>query len=221
MTLAGRLGAGSRLKNILYFHGFASSPEGRKVTALKEILAPAGLRVAAPDLNIPSFERLDFRAMAKIGLWEMKKRMPAAVVGSSLGALVALEASAAAPVAPLVLIAPALGFGARWVEKLPADDFLPFFHHGDGREIAIHRRFFEQMSRVEVDRDPPAVPVTVIMGRNDESVPFELVRGVWTRWEQSGRLDARSKFLEVADGDHGLTAHVDLIAGEIVRSCEL
>ena len=207
------------MRNILYLHGFASSPEGRKVTALREILAPDGLRVVAPDLNIPSFERLDFRAMAKIAVWEMKKRMPAAVVGSSLGALVALEASGAAPVAPLVLVAPALGFGARWVEKLPAGDLLPFFHHGEGREISIHRRFFEEMSRIEADRDPPAVPVTIVMGRNDESVPFELVQGVWKRWQESGGLDPRSSFVEIPGGDHGLTDHVDRIAREIRRLC--
>jgi len=206
------------LRNVLYLHGFASSPEGRKVTALREILHANGLRVVAPDLNIPSFEKLDFRAMAKIALWEMKKRMPAAVVGSSLGALVALEASSSAPVAPLVLIAPAVGFGPRWVEKLQPGELLPFFHHGEGREISIHRRFFEEMSRVEVDRDPPAVRVTVVMGRQDESVPFDLVHSVWNRWERSGRLVAGSKFVQIPDGDHGLTDHVGLIAEEI-RNC--
>jgi len=172
-------------------------------------------------LNIPSFERLDFRAMAKIALWEMKKRMPAAVVGSSLGALVALEATGAAPAAPLVLIAPALDFGARWLKDLPAEEFLPFFHHGEERELPIHRRFFEEMSRVEPDGEPPAVPVTILMGRKDESVPFDLVRGVWERWRESGRLDSRSRFLEIPEGDHGLTDHVARIADEIRRSCDL
>src|SRR5262249_15171346 len=33
------------LKNVLYLHGFASSPRGQKVTALRETLAPAGFRV--------------------------------------------------------------------------------------------------------------------------------------------------------------------------------
>src|SRR5262245_18888942 len=206
------------LRNVLYLHGFASSPRGRKVTALTEMLAPQGLRVVAPDLNIPSFERLDFRAMAKIALWELKKRMPAAVAGSSLGALVALEATRAVPVAPLVLIAPALGFGGRWLKDLPGDEFLPFFHHGEEKGVPIHRRFFEEMSRMEADRDPPAVPVTIVMGRKDESVPFELVRGAWERWRESGRLDPRSRFVEIPEGDHGLTEHVDRIGEEIRRS---
>ena len=177
--------------------------------------------MTAPDLNIPSFERLDFRAMAKIALWEMKKRMPAAIAGSSLGSLVALEAAKAAPVAPLLLIAPALGFGKRWLENLPAREFIPVFHHGEEKEVPIHRRFFEEMARVEADREPPAVPVTIVMGGRDESVPFDLVRGVWERWRESGRLDPLSRFVEIPEGDHGLTDHVARIAEEIQRSCEL
>jgi pimeloyl-ACP methyl ester carboxylesterase len=191
------------------------------VSALTELLAPRGLRVVAPDLNIPSFERLDFRAMVKISIWEMKKRMPAAIVGSSLGALVALEAAQAVPAAPLVLIAPALGFGQRWLKDLPPDEFLPFFHHGEEKEIPIHRRFFEEMSRVEADREPPRVAVTILMGRKDESVPFDLVGGVWKRWQESSLLDPRSRFIEIPEGDHGLTDHVARIAEEIQRSCDL
>jgi uncharacterized protein len=210
---------GIPLRNIVYLHGFASSPHGRKVSALTATLGPRGFRVVAPDLNIPSFERLDFRAMAKVCVWEMKKHLPAVVVGSSLGALVALEVSRAVPLAPLVLIAPALGFGARWIETLPPGDSIPCFHHGQEREISVHRRFFEEMSRIEVDRDPPKVPVTVVMGRKDESVPFELVADAWRGWERSGRLDPRSRFVEIPAGDHGLVAHVGEIAAEIERIC--
>ena len=51
------------MRTILYLHGFASSPEGRKVSILRETLGPEGYRVVAPDLNRPSFEKLDFDAM--------------------------------------------------------------------------------------------------------------------------------------------------------------
>jgi len=199
-------------------HGFASSPRGRKVAALREILRPRGFRVVAPDLNIPSFEKLDFRAMARFSAWEMRKHLPAVVVGSSLGALVALQAGQAVPIAPLVLIAPALGFGRRWVDALPPGDAVAFFHHGEEREVRVHRRFFEEMARVEPDREAPATPVTVIMGRQDESVPFDLVREVWNRWETSGALREGSRFVEIPDGDHGLTAHVGRIADEILAA---
>jgi pimeloyl-ACP methyl ester carboxylesterase len=159
--------------------------------------------------------------MSRISLWEMKKHLPAVVVGSSLGALVALEAGRTALAAPLVLIAPALGFGSRWTEKLPPGEAIPFFHHGEGKDLLVHRRFFEAMAGVDADTDPPATPVTVIMGRRDESVPFSLVSDVWTRWEKSGRLAGGSRFVEIPEGDHGLTAYVDQIAEEIVSAAAL
>jgi pimeloyl-ACP methyl ester carboxylesterase len=175
----------------------------------------------APDLNIPSFERLDFKAMTQMSFWEVKKRLPAVVVGSSLGALVALAVARIALHAPLVLIAPALGFGSRWLEKLPEGDPVRFFHHGAGQEMAVHRRFFEEMTRVDADQEPPEVRVVVIMGRHDESVPFEGVIRVWNGWEASGRLVEGSRFVEIADGDHGLVGHVDHIAEEVVVAASL
>ena len=100
------------MKTVLYLHGFASSPEGRKIALLREMLPQAEFRVVAPDLNRPSFERLDFEAMVSEAVRVAEAERPAVVVGSSLGALVALEAAKRGVRAPLVLIAPALGFGA-------------------------------------------------------------------------------------------------------------
>jgi len=147
----------------------------------------------APDLNVPSFEKLDFKLMSRMAVWEMKKQMPAVVVGSSLGALVALEACRLTSGAPLVLIAPALGFGSRWLEKLPPGGVVRMFHHGEGRELPIHRRFFEEMAAADVDAEPPDRPVTVVMGGRDESFPPEGVRAVWGRWEISCLLPAGSR----------------------------
>jgi alpha-beta hydrolase superfamily lysophospholipase len=172
----------------------------------------------APDLNIPSFERLDFKAMSKLAFWEIKRHMPAVVVGSSLGAMVALSASRNGSQAPLVLVAPSLGFGSRWREKLPEGDPIRFFHHGAGQMLAVHRGFFEQMARVDADAMPPQVPVKILMGRKDESVPYTTVEGVWRRWESTGLLPSGSRFIEIPEGDHGLLDHVDRIAEEVLTS---
>ncbi|MFN2387704.1 MAG: YqiA/YcfP family alpha/beta fold hydrolase [Thermoanaerobaculia bacterium] len=206
------------MKTVLYLHGFASGPMGRKVTALREILGPKGFRLVAPDLNAPSFRRLDFQAMVQIAVWESKVHRPVVVVGSSLGALVALAASPRGVAAPLLLIAPAIGFGSRWTAKLPADDPLTFFHYAQGRDLPIHRAFFERLASLTVDRDPPTRPVTLIMGAADESVPPEIVQETWRRWEESGRLAEGSRYIEIPQGDHGLVDAVSRIAEEIVAS---
>ena len=208
------------MKKILYLHGFASSPAGRKVSALTDLLAGREIEIIAPDLNIPSFRRLDFDAIARLAQWEGKRHDPAVIVGSSLGALAALEVSRRGSRAPLVLIAPAVGFGERWTEKLPPGDPLLFFHHAEGKELPIHRRFFEQLAALAVDREPPSVPVVIVMGERDESVPFEHVRTIWRGWEASGALASGSRFVGIPEGDHGLVDHVDTIAREIARLAE-
>lgn len=202
---------------VLYFHGFASSPNSQKLLALRDLLGER-VSVHAPDMNVPSFERLDFEAMMKLALDEARRIVPDVIAGSSLGALIALDLVRRGVVAPLVLIAPAVGVGERWRSKLPAGDPVEVFNHARNGNAPIHRAFFEKMVAVRPEAETPSSKVTVIMGRKDESVPFEWVRGVWEAWTRSTKLIAGSKFIEIAGGDHGLVAHAALIAAMIHES---
>ena len=204
------------MKRLLYLHGFASSPAGRKATALASLLSE--FAISAPDLNAPSFAKLDFDAMVDRAVAAAEEGPPDLVLGSSLGALVALAAVRRGPAAPLLLVAPALGVGRRWLDALPSGDPVLFFHHAEGREMPIHRRFFGAMAKLDLEREPPAVPVTIVMGRHDEAVP---VAGVWEtfqRWQAEGL--AAGRFVEIPDGDHGLVDHVGVIAREARRLVE-
>jgi len=203
--------------SVLYFHGFASSPASAKITALRPILEPDGIELVTPDLNVPSFERLDWDAMVALAVSQAAAISPRAIVGSSLGALVALEVVHRGVRAPLVLIAPALGVARRWKERLPDGDPVSVFNHARGENALIHRAFFEQIMKVHVDADPPPVRVVVIMGRKDETVPFSLVEETWLSWQLAG-LPGGSEFIELAEGDHALTEETGLIAGQIRRA---
>ena len=202
---------------ILYLHGLASSPRGRKRAVLEDRFSPDGIEVVAPDLNVPTFHGLDFLEMVEVARAACDRVEPGVIVGSSLGALVALSLSeiSGSRSCPLVLVAPALGFGERWKEKLPESDDFELFHHGEERPLPIHRRFFEEMALVRVDENPPPVPVSVVMGTDDETVPYAQVAGAWARWEGSGRLAKGSRFHRVAGGDHGLVAHGDEIESAV------
>ena len=202
------------MSRVLYFHGFASSPKSAKITALRPLLSP-DIELITPDLNVPSFEKMDVEAMIGHALEVAKKTRPRAIVGSSLGALLALELTDRGVDAPLLLIAPALGVAQRWQKRIPPGDPVVVFNHALGHDAPIHRAFFDQIARLRSDEKPPATRVVVIMGRKDETVPFSLVHDVWTDWEASGKLVRGSRFVEVSDGDHGLTASADLIANEI------
>jgi pimeloyl-ACP methyl ester carboxylesterase len=203
--------------NVLYFHGFASSPASSKITALRPLLAARGIELDTPDLNVPSFERLDWAAMVDLALGCARATNPAAIVGSSLGSLLALELVRRGVERPLVLIAPAIGIGERWRATLPEGDPIVVWNHVLNANAPIHRAFFEQMLQLDVDQLPPRTRVTAIMGRNDETVPFALVEETWRKWETRG-LAAGSQLIVIDDGNHGLTAYVDLIADEIVRA---
>ena len=200
------------MPSILYLHGFASSPESQKIQSLRPLLAP--ITINAPDLSVPSFEKLDFDAMVRKAA-QAGVPVPHAIVGSSLGALVALAVVKSGLNAPLILIAPALGVSDQWLDRIPLGDPVLVPNYARNEDAPIHRAFFEQMAAIRLDETPPPVPVTIIMGGQDESVPPARVVSVWQSWRSSGGLAKGSKFVEIAGGDHGLTAHVDVIAREI------
>lgn len=194
--------------DVLYLHGFASSPASAKIGLLRQRVEPE-IALHTPDLNVPSFAQLDFDAAVAHAHATGVAANAKAIVGSSLGALMALAVVRRGLVLPLVLFAPALGFGERWRTKLPDGDPILVFNHALGAEAPIHRAFFERMAGIDVDRDPPPSRVTVIMGTDDASVPFDQVQSIWESWTPN--LAPGSKLIPVEGGDHGLTAYGDII----------
>ncbi|HET7712334.1 MAG TPA: YqiA/YcfP family alpha/beta fold hydrolase, partial [Thermoanaerobaculia bacterium] len=123
------------MKTVLYFHGFASSPASAKITLLRPMLEQLGFQLVTPDLNLPSFERMDWNAITAQASEDARSLRPAVVAGSSMGALVALQVSHSGTSAPLVLIAPALGISDRWREKTPPGDPIVVFNYARGAEV--------------------------------------------------------------------------------------
>lgn len=206
------------MEPVLYFHGFASSPASAKITALRPLLEPLGIALVTPDLNVPSFEKLDFEAMVQRALQCARETPPRAMVGSSLGALVALAAARRGVAVPLVLIAPALGVAQRWQTRIPDGDPVMMFNFARNADAPIHRAFFLQLANLYVDESPPPSRVTAIVGRKDETVPFDIVHDRWLQWEASGALVAGSRFLDLEEGDHGLVSHTYVIRDAIIAA---
>ncbi|HVE71449.1 MAG TPA: YqiA/YcfP family alpha/beta fold hydrolase [Thermoanaerobaculia bacterium] len=206
------------MTSVLYFHGFASSPASAKITALRPLLEPHGIELNAPDLNVPSFEQLDFEAIVEHALECARRTPPRALVGSSLGALIAISVAKRGVAVPMVLIAPALGVARRWREKIPDGDPVTVFNFARNADAQIHRLFFEQMTNLHVDETPPPSRVTAIMGRNDETVPFHMVEERWREWEASGALVPGSQLIVIEEGDHGLVDQTHVIEQLIVEA---
>ncbi len=121
--------------HFVYLHGFGSSPDSSKARFLSERLEAYGATLHCPDLNEPDFATLTVSRMldqvdsllAELGPG------PSALIGSSLGAFVALHVAErqvlrnasrstdGCSIVRLVLLAPALTFGADGMKHLGED----------------------------------------------------------------------------------------------------
>ncbi|MDP6580728.1 MAG: YqiA/YcfP family alpha/beta fold hydrolase, partial [Vicinamibacterales bacterium] len=213
------------LMHLYYLHGFASSPQSSKAVFLADRLAPHGLTLHCPDLNEPDFSTLTVSRM--IGQVERLivglEPGPVALVGSSLGAFVALHAAerrrsgrdvveAAAPDHPverLVLLAPALDFGASRMKHLgPAGlarwrttNWLEVEHYAEARVRSVHYNLYEDARQYDSFGAVATLPTLILQGRHDEVVDPEMVE----RYAR-GR---RHVTLMLLDDDHQLKASLE------------
>ena len=211
---------------LVYLHGFASSPRSSKAAFFAQRAAAAGLDLVCPDLNEPSFAGLTVsRMIADVDRAIDAGSAPVILIGSSLGGFVALHAAgqraamtgSAAPVAGLVLLAPALDlvrgleaeFGPDRMARWQASGLLPVFHYGDNAMRELAWSFMEDLRRYD-DGDPvPGVPIVVYQGRHDELVHAAVVE----RWA-SGRPHVT---LKLVDDGHQLLQHLEAMWADTVR----
>ena len=210
--------------HVLYLHGFASSPASSKAALFRERLAAHGLALHCPDLNRPDFSTLTTTRMIAQVASTLAGLPPGPVVliGSSLGAFVALHVAERAPggrhpVERLVLLAPALDFGQRPVGELGAegmarwrdDGWWEMTHHASGERCRVHYELFRDAARYDsfaVRRTPPTL---VLQGRRDDVVD----PGMVTRFAA-----ARPHVtLVLLDEDHRLTAEPEALWSNTAR----
>lgn len=202
-------------RTLVYLHGFASSPGARKATFYRERLAPHGVPVHAPDLNAPSFEELTLSAQvdaAERCLAALDR--PPVLVGSSMGALVALLLLDRCPqiAARAVLIAPAFRFvGSRLasyagmsLQAWRRRGTLPMLHFGDEQIHELEYRLVEDAERFDFDALRPEIPTLVVQGTADEVIPFAGTEA-WVAARPEIALHP------IAGGDHGLGEHLDAL----------
>ncbi|MEO8074806.1 MAG: YqiA/YcfP family alpha/beta fold hydrolase [Acidobacteriota bacterium] len=199
---------------VFYLHGFASSARSSKASFFAARLAELGVALETPDLNEPDFSTLTVsRMVAQVSAALDAGEEPVALVGSSLGAFVAVQVALAQPtrVQKLVLLAPALDFGGnrmrslggRGLDDWKATDRLDVFHHGYGRVVPVHYELYADARRYNPSNATLALPVLVFQGRHDTAVDPESVE----RW---GRARPNVE-LHMLDDDHQLLKSLDAI----------
>lgn len=174
---------------IVYLHGFASSPLSKKAQFFKPHFESQGFGYHTPDLNEPSFEQLTLTAMlAKAAeTLEALGDEPICLIGSSMGGLTALHTydryrqTAAKHVQKMVLLAPAFDFmsnrqaqmGEGWQERWQTAGSWNFYNYAIQGESPVHYGLVEDMQQYHsyaVDLD---LPTLIYHGKNDDVVDYQ------------------------------------------------
>jgi uncharacterized protein len=209
------------LMRVFYLHGFASSARSSKAAFFASRLSAQGVAVHIPDFNEPDFSTLTVTRMidqvAK-GI-ESLRDGPVVLMGSSLGAFVAVQTALEYPehVDRMVLLAPALDFGrnrldtlgVRGVDEWERTNRLDVFHYGFGRVLPVHYELYTDACRYDCLTARLEMPIQVFQGRRDTAVDPETVE----RW---AGLRPNVE-LHMLDDDHQLLGSLEYIWRETRR----
>ena len=175
--------------HVFYLHGFASSPASGKAVLLAERLAAHGLPLHCPDLNEPDFSTVTTTRMIRQVETAIDTLPPApvALIGSSLGAFVAVHLAqrARAPIVidRLILLAPALDFGANRMRDLGEEGlrrwresgWLELEHYAYGEPRRVHYELFADAAQYDTFAVTTTVQTLILQGRDDEVVDPAMV----------------------------------------------
>lgn len=177
--------------HVVYLHGFASSPASSKAQVFGRELTRRGVGYGCPDLNLPAFETLTTSRMVAQTLEAVAEapRGPVALVGSSLGAFVAVHAAAADAgrrVDRLVLLAPALDFGGNRLDHLGPHSVaewrawgrLTIHHYAYGEPRDVGYELYADAAQYDAFAVDLHLPILAIQGRHDDVVSATMVE----RW---------------------------------------
>jgi pimeloyl-ACP methyl ester carboxylesterase len=219
--------------HVFYLHGFASSGQSKKATYFAERLRTHAIPLRCPDFNEPDFPSLTMTRMLDRLAVDIRtldppsfaSETPAGVVliGSSLGAIVALHTAVRMPdrIDRLVLLAPALMFpgdagkilGDERVARWQATGTLDLFHHGFGGMRSLNYGFYEDSLQYDAFTADVRQPTLVFQGLRDESVDHRVV-------EQYAAARP-NVHLTLVDDDHQLMASLPRIWSDMAVFLEL
>ena len=195
---------------IVYLHGFASGPGSQKAQLFRRRFGERGVSLEIPDLAAGDFEHLTISGQLAV-IETVARGEAVSLMGSSLGGyLAALYAARHPEVERLLLMAPAFGFGRRFLNSIaPAEaerwretGSRAVFNYAAHREERLWWRLIEDA--LQFEEFPPAPqPALLFHGRQDAQVPCQLSQEFANR-----HPNAR---LELFNDGHELLDSVDRI----------
>ena len=212
------------MPQVFYLHGLASSPDSSKARFLAANLEGHGLHLDVPDLNAPDFATLTTTRMIEQVAALIRPDQATVLIGSSLGAFVALHLAERlegrelpSPIARMVLLAPAFDFGAAGMGTLGAEGLerwkqegwldMPHYAFGDTRRV--HYELYADGGRYDSFGVRTTVPTLILQGRRDGVVDPSMVE----------RFAATRSHVQLVmlDDDHQLGNSLDRLWSEVER----
>jgi pimeloyl-ACP methyl ester carboxylesterase len=211
--------------HIFYLHGFASSARSTKAVYFGERFRAHGIPLSCPDFNEPEFASLTLtRMLDQLGrAIAALETGPVVLLGSSLGAVVALHMAARSPerIHRLVLMAPALMFGKdghaflgpERVVQWRARGSLDVFHYGFGETRRLNYAFYEDSLRYDALTAAVTQPTLIFQGLRDDAVDHRMV--------EQYAATRPGVTLRLLDDDHQLIASLPSMWDETAVFLEL
>lgn len=197
--------------NYLYLHGFASSLHSVKAQYFCDRFAQNNISLMIPDLNQGDFFHLTLtRQLQQVAAKLDDTQTPVTLIGSSLGGLTAAWVGEKYPqVEQLILLAPAFGFLAYWLERLGQEEVrqwqatgeLLVYHYGEKRSLPLSYQFVTDISQYDDSTLKRPISTLILHGKQDDIIPIESSR-------RYARQRSWVELIEL-DSDHGLTDVMD------------
>lgn len=191
----------------IYLHGLASSPHSTKAQYFRDNFSQNKINLSIPDLNQSDFFNLTLsRQLQQVSLEFPNNETPVMLIGSSFGGLTAAWLGENYPqIQRLILLAPAFGFLAYWLETLGETEVKQWettgeklvYHYGEKQSLPLSYQFILDGQKYNEQTLKRPIPTLIFHGKYDEIVPIEYSRDyAKTRpWVNLIELDS----------DHGLT----------------
>ncbi len=206
--------------DIIYLHGFASSPASKKAEIFKTRFGQLSIPLIVPDLQEGNFKALTISSQVRVvqKIIDSRAGRRFAVIGSSMGGyLAALLAQLNADVEALYLMAPGFNFIERWKKNLfniPPEsfqlpEFIDVFHYGYNKNVTMSTGIFKDAEKWEglsLDRQ---LPTRIAHGLHDDTVDINVSREFVK--------DRPWRSLAELDSDHSLLSHIDWIVKDCLK----
>ena len=206
--------------DIIYLHGFASSPSSKKAEIFKTRFGQLSIPLIVPDLQEGNFKALTISSQVRVvqKIIDSRSGRRFAVIGSSMGGyLAALLAQLNADVEALYLMAPGFNFLKRWRKLVQGHlkgsnaipDLIPVFHYRYNKDMLLSTNIFrdaEKWDRLALDRK---LPTRIVHGIHDDTVDISESR----KFAESHPMCQ----LQELDSDHQLLSHIGWIVEDALN----